>query len=292
MVISFITGVTTTYSQSINYLHSSNGAFIPTATPEINYFGPDPYGLYGVCAGGGWQWIDALCSVSAVNSPDSSVKSTSSQGSTWNTGDGTVRYMVVDLGAVRTFNELRVFQMFSDGKVTHVAMYVYPDTTPGLNPIFSDASWSSVLTESEVNPGVDNIPVVTGPSVFTLPETTARYVKFEFRNDGRYGNGGFVEVRELKLFNNPFTGINNVNNKNQVSIYPNPTKGMVNIYLPESAKNYTVEVYSVVGNMVAQLTDQPKGKVAIDLTANTRGIYFIKILQGNETITVDKLVIR
>jgi len=282
----FMMGLCHAYSQSINYLSTTNGAIIPTALPITDYFGPSNFGGdYGVCGIGSWDWIHALCSSVTINSPDSSTKLSNNEGSTWFASGG-VQYMVVDLGEVRTFDEFRVFQMMdSDGKVTHAAMYVYPDTNEVVAPIFSNASWSSIISESVVNDGVISGNVVTSPTVFTFPETKARFLKFEFRNDGRYGLSGYLEVRELKLFNRLGTGLNNNNNKVYVSIYPNPTSGLFTIDMGDNHGKVSYTILTIDGRIITRGETTTQNKIEIDLTDENRGLYFLKVNNDKEIAT-------
>ena len=184
---------------TINYLATSNGASIPSGGGG-SYFGPSlyPFNVMGSCGTGGYDWIHGLCS----ETPDFPTisKKTYWHVSTWNLPSGNnTGYMVVDMGQARTFNELRVFQAFADGKVTHVKMYVHPDTS-GLAPIHSNVNWTALFTETTVGTGTLSGTTVSNPTVISFADQTARFVKFEFRNDGRYGDPSFIELRELKLF--------------------------------------------------------------------------------------------
>ena len=187
---------------TINYLATSNGAVIPSGGGTHDYFGPSgvEYGVMGTCGAGGYDWIDALCGSTSNFSTIS--KKIFYQVSTWGAGGGAnTGYMVVDLGQVRTFNELRVFQTYADGKVTHVKMYVHPDTS-GVAPIYSDGDWTVLIPESLVGAGAFSGDTVSKPTVISFADQTARFVKFEFRNDGSFGFPNWIELRELKLFYN------------------------------------------------------------------------------------------
>ncbi|MDG1475660.1 MAG: T9SS type A sorting domain-containing protein [Vicingaceae bacterium] len=70
-------------------------------------------------------------------------------------------------------------------------------------------------------------------------------------------------------------GINNINSENGLSIYPNPTKGLFEISLPDFSGT-SVEVYSLVGQKIVdeKLTSNV---TTIDLSNNESGIYLLKI---------------
>ena len=189
------------YQYSINYMSTINGAIVGDGTTNTDYFGPNNWGgTYGDCSSGNWRWIQALCSECSVNNKDISVKPNKANGSTWYAGGGASRYMVIDLSMSRTFNELRVFQMFSDGKVTSLRMYSHLETAT--TPIYSDAGWLPIFPESRIGPGVLNGDTVSMPTIINFPYTTSRFLLIEAKNDGSLGNAPYTEIRELKLFDN------------------------------------------------------------------------------------------
>ena len=69
-----------------------------------------------------------------------------------------------------------------------------------------------------------------------------------------------------------------------ISVYPNPTKGLFNLSLGQVSDNATVVVYDMLGKEV--INQQLKSQsTLIDLTGNDKGIYFVKILNGDQIIT-------
>ena len=133
-----------------------------------------------------------------INNKDVSVKQNNANGSTWYAGNGASRYMVIDLSMPRIFNELRVFQMFSDGKVTSIRMYSHIDTATV--PIYSDAGWTPIFAETSIGAGVINGDTVSMPTIINFPYTTSRFLLIEAKNDGSLGNPTYTEIRELKTF--------------------------------------------------------------------------------------------
>ena len=197
---------------SINYMSTTNGAIVGDGTTNTDYFGPNDYGgNYGDCTSGNWEWIQALCSECSINDIDVSVKQ-NNNGSTWYAGSGASRYMVIDLSMPRTFNELRIFQMFSDGKVTSLRMYSHSNTTTA--PFYSDPGWIPVFAETPINAGMIVGNTVSLPTVINFPYTTSRFLLIEAKNDGSLGNPSYTEIRELKLFDN------NSSDPAPIDIYP------------------------------------------------------------------------
>ncbi len=76
---------------------------------------------------------------------------------------------------------------------------------------------------------------------------------------------------------------------NNVSIYPNPTKGLFTVQLGDIKQQTTVIVYSIVGQKVVYKIPQTN-IVTIDLSNHEDGIYFVKIQNGD--IVIIKRVVK
>ena len=103
------------------------------------------------------------------------------------------------------FNEARVFQMFSDGKTTHLTLYASPATGDSA-PAWDSNSWQQIA-DAEVGPGtLDDVEglVVSDPTVIALDQTVVtRYLRVDVQNDGSQADGSYIELRSLKLFGAP-----------------------------------------------------------------------------------------
>lgn len=110
-------------------------------------------------------------------------------------------------------------------------------------------------------------------------------VQFVAIND--YGNRFFmdnVNINGQKIL----TIEEEENNNTNISIYPNPTKGIFNIHT--DVNNMKVEVYSTLGRLVTHKTIT-KGLQQIDLSKQKKGVYFVKLMH-NGTTEQRKLVVQ
>ena len=162
----------------------------------------------GTTCGEAWFAFGSLCDETPdTNSQTANTKSDNNSGATWvtnNSGTG-VGILVIDLGAATAFDRLQIYQMFSDGKTTHVRFATHPATgaTP---PPATDAGWAPITAGFElVGPGAIAGNTVTQPTVVTYASRTTRYLRVEARNDGRYGSGNYLELRALKMFSSACT---------------------------------------------------------------------------------------
>ena len=154
-----------------------------------------------------WVWTQILCDLTSTggatpngsNNTDYAFKSSANVGYTIDSDASTRAYVVIDLGAVRNFTTLRIFQMFSDGKTTEVAMSV-SNLTSSTWPDYNDATWTSVVSRSPVGSGKDSSPFVTCPTILDFGATNGRYVRLDLWNGGQFGSPSWVEVTATKLF--------------------------------------------------------------------------------------------
>lgn len=81
------------------------------------------------------------------------------------------------------------------------------------------------------------------------------------------------------------TGINETGNIRGVTIYPNPSNNLINVNLSNPNMDYTIEVYSILGQQLLKTSDN----TVIDISDLTRGIYILTIKQENK-IWTNKIV--
>lgn len=95
-------------------------------------------------------------------------------------------------------------------------------------------------------------------------------------SDGDYG-GGFT-----KAFSKGALGTNEVELA-VVSVYPNPTTGIVNISSEKNIDN--VYVYDISGKLLRTFNKLSTDKTVLDLSAFTSGTYILKVETGKKIIT-------
>ena len=89
------------------------------------------------------------------------------------------------------------------------------------------------------------------------------------------------------------TGVSGLHgNGDDVEIYPNPTNGMFTIREQSGfGKQQTIEIYNVLGEQVYAATANKQSSYTIDLTHSPKGIYFVKLNDG-EKIRTRKIVVQ
>ncbi|HLS12020.1 MAG TPA: Omp28-related outer membrane protein [Flavobacteriaceae bacterium] len=121
----------------------------------------------------------------------------------------------------------------------------------------------------------------------TGPYSSARFNliddggKLLFQSGSSYGNGISGDFRTNSLLNvDDFS-------QESITLYPNPTDGIVHI---ENAEGFQVEVFNILGKVVlnkAHITNQE----TLNLSNLTAGVYYVK-LQNENTTEVKKVVVK
>ena len=97
------------------------------------------------------------------------------------------------------FEEARVFQMFSDGKLTSIRLQVHPQTTLPA-PAWDDPGWVPATGWETVGAGTVSGTEVTDPAELEFTPQNSRFILIEGQNDGTHGNPSYLEIRSVKLF--------------------------------------------------------------------------------------------
>lgn len=152
---------------------------------------------------GGWQAPQSIYDQGTyVNNPDlwSNIGGDLNSGTTWtnsNPGSG-YGIMVVDLQQVRQISNISVFQMFSDGKTTHIALAGHPEIGSAA-PYALDNEWSEFLTKSPLGAGTNFGTYVGDPTRYSV-NTSTRYIKIMAYNDGTLGHPSYIELKGIKMY--------------------------------------------------------------------------------------------
>ncbi|PKP19191.1 MAG: hypothetical protein CVU05_11930 [Bacteroidetes bacterium HGW-Bacteroidetes-21] len=150
-----------------------------------------------------WYPLGSLCDDGICeNSPDSSYRDNIDAGATWeitnltNPGYG---ILVIDLYNTSVISSMSVFQMFSDGKTTHISAFSHPNTS-STAPLSDDAGWVELFPFTEVGEGTLDGDFVFDPAKIVFDTVSTRYVMIYAMNDGSLGDADYIELRSVKIF--------------------------------------------------------------------------------------------
>ncbi len=84
-----------------------------------------------------------------------------------------------------------------------------------------------------------------------------------------------------------YVDIDEISPESSISVYPNPTTGIIQIM---NAKNSIVEIIDVTGKLIQKIVITNEEQI-IDLSQEEKGVYFIKVITNNGTLT-KKLIVK
>lgn len=80
-------------------------------------------------------------------------------------------------------------------------------------------------------------------------------------------------------------GINEISIQNNIEVFPNPSKGKVNIINTGMKEKFTITVYNAMGQLVYMDKFNQFSYSTVDLSHQAAGVYTIKLENANETVT-------
>jgi len=83
---------------------------------------------------------------------------------------------------------------------------------------------------------------------------------------------------------------NSINDEGLITLYPNPNyNGNLFIYSTKNVTNCSIEIYNSLGELLHQENLKSLDSKSINFSF-INGIYFIKVMQGNEVISTEKII--
>jgi hypothetical protein len=76
---------------------------------------------------------------------------------------------------------------------------------------------------------------------------------------------------------------------NNITLFPNPNNGEFSLLVNELNSNMVVEVYNSVGQIVLR-ESVTQDKTSLNIAKEANGIYFLKVIDGNKTVTFKKII--
>jgi len=89
-------------------------------------------------------------------------------------------------------------------------------------------------------------------------------------------NGSFM-IRPVMGDTNLFTGVQDIDLNSQIVIYPNPTRGVINIKCSDAFNPHTIELYSIEGLLV----ERKAYSSTIDYSTLSAGVYLLKVISDS-----------
>ncbi|MEO6131449.1 MAG: T9SS type A sorting domain-containing protein [Saprospiraceae bacterium] len=87
------------------------------------------------------------------------------------------------------------------------------------------------------------------------------------------------------------TGIEDPNNNEQVSIYPNPFSTETKVHSETHFNNLTINIFDLRGQIVKQVDHQNGDEISLQRDDLLKGIYFVQLMEGNRIIGIRKVIV-
>lgn len=87
------------------------------------------------------------------------------------------------------------------------------------------------------------------------------------------------------------SGINNIDVKTEILIYPNPASTHTTIYTTSNSSGYTYKLFNLLGKLVLSGSGNGLNAERIDLLNLNRGFYLLKIYGNGRSTQIEKLIV-
>ncbi len=103
-------------------------------------------------------------------------------------------------------------------------------------------------------------------------------------NDSSYYPSGGIQC-ELSI------GIAELNQLEQIYVFPNPSSGLTSVQINSPLKNATLAIYNSVGKLIHEFNWEEGNSLSFETDNFANGIYFLNILQENKLLAKGKLIV-
>jgi hypothetical protein len=101
--------------------------------------------------------------------------------------------------------------------------------------------------------------------------------------------GYFDDIRLIQLDSNCVTGVNEIEKKESVKVYPNPFFNELNIITQSIKGKFEVTILDATGRIIQSQQLAGSGTHTFNLSSLAKGIYYCRIMQSNEVVVVQKV---
>lgn len=305
------TNVEYAISVSFNVAEATEGSYVKTAAsiyPEgttiqvnykdVGYSSKDWIGIYkkGQTPGGpeALVWNYAPNDSSTIEFGSLSV------------GDYEIFMLCCDGYTIKAKSAFKVVDQSSSYLISTLVAYIVGDplefTYNSVN--FSSTDWLGIYKKGEISGGAGiystwwrYLPEGNGTMTFSYPDDYGENQTDTSLPVGEYWAGLFCCDAYDLFAQTSFavveegTGISEFNLENRLSLFPNPTNGLVSIKIANTDKLQRIAVYNLTGQIIYQEKLSGVNQKTLDLKHLTKGVYFIEALTGKYK-TSKKLIVR
>ncbi|MDY4790812.1 MAG: T9SS type A sorting domain-containing protein, partial [Bacteroidales bacterium] len=124
-----------------------------------------------------------------------------------------------------------------------------------------------------------------GQTIFVSPTQTTQY------SVAGADENNCTNTASITINVHPTISLNNIENANLISIYPNPTSGKINItYKSNKSSMQKIILLNVLGEKIIEKTIKNENEIFLDLSPYSSNIIFMEILLSNGEKFVKKII--
>ena len=161
------------------------------------------------------------------------------------------------------------------------------DSIPSMDGYF----WWGAVTSEEADMSYFDSLYFT-PQIITDGQVGTFYLRYAIGDKDywdRYPADDVTDPQPIEITS--AAGVNEINSGNKMMIFPNPSDGNIVVSLKQEPHNLNINVYNMLGELVFQ-SQNVNNKNIFNLSALTKGIYFVNLQKNNTVINTQKLILK
>lgn len=107
--------------------------------------------------------------------------------------------------------------------------------------------------------------------------------RFSFRSDGIETFKDGLMYDSIYMIDSPPVGIDNVDGSEDITVYPNPLKSVLNIRMKDDKQDAFAEIFNFLGEKM--YSGELNGTAEVNVGEYAAGIYFVRVRWGNNILT-------
>jgi len=188
---------------------------------------------------------------------------------------------------------IRVYQKINSSKTINICSKdeIKGSTVAGKEIVVGGADCNLTINSGEYLDliGKESITLNPGFSVEAGANFSAKTLQSSTLKSGVVNTNSFAPENSEAI--NIQENIKQSLTENQIEIFPNPTNGIVNVFLPQNHKYKSIKIYNLNGKIVSSTTINNDNLIAIELQKLGKGIYSV-VIESEENIHIEKLIIQ
>lgn len=176
----------------------------------------------------------------------------------------------------------------TDGQTFILSGWAYAELSPPIRIYFGKINNGVITLQSGDTTNSTSWTLLSVHSSFSLSTGDTALVVL----DAGFAGGPLQGYGYFDLINlQPVTGINSLNQKQSMHIFPNPFNDQTTVQTDNLLNDATITVVNYLGQTVKQIKNISGEKVLLGRDNLVNGLYFVLLTQDNNVISINKIEI-